>query len=149
MQTIAVKFLQNHTIVCTMGIPELLSNFSDIINQTTYFMRHFYLLTLLYMFLFSRQSGFSQSNAAPSEHLTYSFPNDAVLKMHKVKIVQSAFASYFEVQSFTNGYAGLQLTPDSSHGSSHILISSLWDPNTSGGIYSVLDYAAPNTYTGR
>ncbi|HTI11466.1 MAG TPA: RICIN domain-containing protein [Puia sp.] len=112
-------------------------------------MRHIYLLTLLYLFLFIRQSSFCQSNAAPSEHLTYSFPNDAVLKMHKVKIVQSAFASYFEVQSFTNGYAGLQQTPDSSHGSSHILISSLWDPNTSGGIFSVLDYAAPNTYTGR
>lgn len=91
----------------------------------------------------------SQSNAAPSEHLTFSFASDAVLQMHKVKVVQSAFASYFEVNSFTNGYAGIQQTPDSSHGSSHILISSLWDPNTAGGIYSVLDYAAPNTYTGR
>lgn len=91
----------------------------------------------------------SQSNAAPSEHLTYYFPSNGVLEMHKVEIVQSAFASYFETNSFTNGYAGLQQTPDSSHGSSHILISSLWDPNTSAGIYSVLDYAAPNTYTGR
>jgi len=92
---------------------------------------------------------YSQENAAPSEHLTYSFPNDAVLQMQKVQIVQSAYASYFEVNSFTNGYAGLQQTPDSSHGSSHILISSLWDPNTAGGIYSTLQYAATNTYTGR
>jgi len=93
--------------------------------------------------------GYSQENAAPSEHLTYSFPNDAVLQMQKMRIVQSAYASYFEVNSFTNGYAGLQQTPDSSHGSSHTLIYSLWDPNTAGGIYSTVRYAAPNTYTGR
>lgn len=109
-------------------------------------MKRLILLTLLVTIL---ARGYSQSNAAPSEHLTYSFPNDAVLQMQKVQIVQSAYTSYFEVNSFTNGYAGLQQTPDSSHGSSHILISSLWDPNTAGGIYSTLRYAAPNTYTGR
>lgn len=87
--------------------------------------------------------------AAPSQHLTFSFPVDAVLKMHKIKIVQSAFTEYFEMHSFTNGYAGLQQTPDSSKGSSHTLISSLWDPNTAGGIYSAVQYKASNTYTGR
>jgi len=106
-------------------------------------------LILLNLFVSSFSGVYSQSNAAPSEHLTYSFPNDAVLQMQKVQIVQSAYASYFEVNSFTNGYAGLQQTPDSSHGSSHVLIFSLWDPNTAGGIYSTLRYAAPNTYTGR
>jgi len=104
-------------------------------------------LTILLGMSFARV--YSQENAAPSQHLTYSFPNDAVLQMQKMQIVQSAYASYFEVNSFTNGYAGLQQTPDSSHGSSHILISSLWDPNTAGGIYSTVRYAAPNTYTGR
>jgi hypothetical protein len=87
--------------------------------------------------------------AAPSQHLTFSFPSDAVLKMHKIKIVQSAYTEYFEMHSFTNGYAGLQQTPDSSKGSSHTLISSLWDPNTAGGIYSSVQYKAANTYTGR
>lgn len=91
----------------------------------------------------------AQSNAAPSQHLTYYFPTNAVAQMQKIQITQSAYASYFEINSFTNGYAGLQQTPDSSHGSSHTLISSLWDPNTAGGIYSTLNYAAPNTYTGR
>lgn len=87
--------------------------------------------------------------AAPSEHLVFNFPSDAVLKMHKIKITQTAYASYFEINSFAGGYAGLQHTPDSSKGSSHIMISSLWDPNTAGGVYSRVDYSAPNTYTGR
>lgn len=91
----------------------------------------------------------AQSNAAPSEHLVFSFSADAVAKIQKVKIVQSAFASYFSVHNFNGGYNGLQQTPDSSKGSSHILIASLWDPNTAGGVYSSVYYAAPNTYTGR
>lgn len=105
---------------------------------------------LLYALLFQ---GFThlhaQSNAAPSEHLTFSFPSDAVLKMQKIKIVQSAYTSYFEIHSFTDGYAGLQQTPDSSKGSSHTLISSLWDPSTADSIYSAVAYKASNTYTGR
>ncbi|WP_158559276.1 DUF3472 domain-containing protein [Deminuibacter soli] len=91
----------------------------------------------------------AQSNAAPSEHLVFSFASDAVAKIHKVKIVQSAYTSYFAVHNYNGGYNGLQQTPDSSKGSSHTLIASLWDPNTSGGIYSSVFYAAPNTYTGR
>ena len=92
----------------------------------------------------------AQENAAPSMHLSYYFPSaDAVLKMQKIKIVQSAYASYFEVNWFTNGYAGLQQTPDTRYGKSNILISSLWDPNTSGGIYSHVDYNDPTTVKSR
>jgi hypothetical protein len=59
----------------------------------------------------------AQENAAPSMHLVYDFPSqDAVLKMQKIKIVQSANASYFEVNAFTDGYAGLQQTSDGSYG---------------------------------
>lgn len=92
----------------------------------------------------------AQENAAPSMHLSYYFPSsDAVLKMQKIKITQSAYASYFEVNWFTNGYAGLQQTPDTRYGKSNILISSLWDPNTSGGVYSYVDYNAPTTVKSR
>lgn len=92
----------------------------------------------------------AQENAAPSIHLSYYFPSgDAILKMQKIKIVQSAFASYFEVNWFTNGYAGLQQTSDSSFGNANILISSLWDPNTAGGIYSTVDYNDLTTFTSR
>jgi hypothetical protein len=91
-----------------------------------------------------------QENAAPSIHLVSFFPSsDAVLKMHKIKIVQSAYAEYFEVNSFTNGYDGLQQTPSTAWGSPNILIFSLWDLNTPAGIYSHVDYFAPLTDTGR
>lgn len=92
----------------------------------------------------------SQENAAPSMHLTYYFPSsNAVLKMQKIKIVQSAYASYFEVNWWSNGYTGLQQTPDTSFGKSNILISSLWDPNTAGGIYSTVDYNDTTTIKSR
>ncbi|WP_165806673.1 DUF3472 domain-containing protein [Chitinophaga parva] len=91
----------------------------------------------------------AQSNAAPSEHIFFTFPSDAVAKIHRIKITQSAYTEYFSVHNYNGGYNGLQQTPDSSHGSSHTLLASLWDPNTSGGIYSSVYYAAPNTYTGR
>jgi hypothetical protein len=82
-----------------------------------------------------------QENAAPSIHLTYHFPsNDAMLKMQKIKITQSAYTSYFEVNWFTNGYTGLQQTPDGSYGNPNLLISSLWDPNTAGNVHSKVDY---------
>ncbi len=91
-----------------------------------------------------------QENAAPSMHMSYYFPSsDALLKMQKIKIVQSAYASYFEVNWFTNGYAGLQQTPDTRYGKSNILISSLWDPNTAAGIYSYVDYNDPTTVKSR
>jgi hypothetical protein len=92
----------------------------------------------------------AQENAAPSIHLTYYFPsNYSILKMQKIKIIQSAFASYFEVNWWSNGYAGLQQTPDSSYGNSNILISSLWDPNTAAGIYSTVDYKDTTTFKSR
>ncbi len=88
-------------------------------------------------------------NAAPSEHLVFTFANDAIAKIHKVKITQSANAEYFSVHNYDGGYAGLQQTPDGSFGTPNILISSLWDPNTAAGIYSRVAYAAPNTVTSR
>ncbi|ATL48732.1 hypothetical protein COR50_17045 [Chitinophaga caeni] len=95
------------------------------------------------------QSKAQGSNAAPSEHLVYSFPSDAVIKMHKVKIVKTAYTSYFSVFNWSGGYAGLQDTPDSSSGSSKILIASQWDPNTSGGIYATAPYIGTNTIYSR
>lgn len=108
------------------------------------------LLLLSVSFYFLSVNAEGQENAAPSVHLTYYFPsNDAILKMQKIKIVQSAFASYFELNWFTNGYAGLQQTPDKSFGNSNILISSLWDVNTAGGIYSNVDYNDSKTFKSR
>jgi hypothetical protein len=69
--------------------------------------------------------------------------------MHKIKIVQSANAEYFEVNYFTNGYDGLQQTPSNAWGAHNILIFSLWDVNTPGGIYSHIDYFNPLTDTAR
>jgi hypothetical protein len=92
----------------------------------------------------------AQENAAPSMHLTYYFPSaDAVLKMQKIKITQSANASYFEVNWFTGGYAGLQQTPDNSFGNPNILLSSLWDANTATGIYSNVEYVDTRTLSSR
>ncbi len=91
-----------------------------------------------------------QENAAPSIHLNYHFPSgDAILKMQKIKIVRSGNASYFEVNWFTNGYTGLQETPDTSFSNPNILISSLWDLNTAGGVYSAVDYYDPSTLISR
>ncbi len=80
----------------------------------------------LIMMCFIASNTFAQENAAPSMHLTYYFRSaDAILKMQKIKIAQSADNSYFEVNSFTNGYAGLQQTSDIAYDSPIILISSL------------------------
>jgi hypothetical protein len=101
-------------------------------------------------FLSGALNVYGQENAAPSMHLTYYFPSsDAVLKMQKIKIVQSANASYFEVNWFTGGYAGLQQTPDVSFGTPNILLSSLWDANTLGGIYSNVEYVDTKTLSSR
>jgi len=91
----------------------------------------------------------SGENAAPSEHLYFSFPSDAIAKLHKIKITQSAYAEYFSVHNYSGGYAGLQQTPDNSFGTPNILISSLWDPNTSGGIYSEVAYTGAQTISSR
>jgi Domain of unknown function (DUF3472)/Secretion system C-terminal sorting domain len=106
-------------------------------------------LTILF-FLLGALNVYGQENAAPSMHLTYYFPSgDAVLKMQKIKIVQSANASYFEVNWFTGGYAGLQQTPDASFGTPNILISSLWDANTAAGILSNVEYVDTRTLSSR
>lgn len=89
------------------------------------------------------------SNAAPSQHLVFSFPADASLKMMKVKITQTAYTSYFSVFNWAGGYAGLQHTPDSSSGSSKILIASQWDPNTAGGVFARQAYLGPGTIYSR
>lgn len=113
-------------------------------------MKKFTLSTIFCCFYLISLTAISQENAAPSMHLTYYFPsNSAVLKMQKIKITQSANASYFEVNWWQNGYTGLQQTPDTSYGNSKILISSLWDPNTAGGIYSTVDYNDATTFKSR
>lgn len=89
------------------------------------------------------------SNAAPSQHLVFSFPADASLKMMKVKITQTAYTSYFSVFNWSGGYAGLQHTPDSSSGSSRILIASQWDPNTAEGVFARQAYLGAGTIYSR
>lgn len=107
-------------------------------------------VTLLLLVLLSCLRGFArQENAAPSMHLVYSFPADAVVKIHKIKIVQSAMASYFSVHNFAGGYSGLQQTPDAAYSTPNILIASLWDANTATGDYSTVAYSAPTTITSR
>lgn len=107
---------------------------------------------LIYILLFAIciLKVYGQENAAPSMHLSHNFSaSDAILKMQKIKIVQSANASFFEINWFTNGYAGLQQTPDNSYGKSNILLSSLWDANTAGGVYSIVEYYDEATFTSR
>lgn len=82
--------------------------------------------------------------------LYYTFPSSKVLlKMNKLKIVQSANTTYFSSINFSGGYAGLQQTPDNSYGNSNIIISSLWDPNTLAGILSRVEYTDPKTVAKR
>ncbi|WP_052495937.1 DUF3472 domain-containing protein [Pedobacter lusitanus] len=88
-------------------------------------------------------------NAAPSEHLFFSFPSDAILKMQKIKITKTANKEYFSVNNFSGGYNGLQQTPDKSFGTPNILIASLWDPNTAGKIYSRVAYTGAGTVSSR
>jgi hypothetical protein len=88
-------------------------------------------------------------NAAPSEHIFFDFPTDAIAKIHKIKIIQSADAEYFSVHNFRGGYNGLQQTPDKDYGTSYILIASLWDPNTAGKVFSKVAYPGNNTFTSR
>jgi hypothetical protein len=83
----------------------------------------------------------ANSYAANSTNLVFSTPSNAILKMLKTKISLSAYNSYFETLTFTNGYAGLQLSSDGHWGSNYISISSLWDP--AGGGVSNAEYVAP------
>jgi hypothetical protein len=92
----------------------------------------------------------AQENAAPSIHLICYFPSeDAILKMQKIKILRSGDASYFEVNGFANGYAGLQQTPDLSFGTPNILIYSLWDPDTKRGVNAKVEYTHSSTQKSR
>jgi len=82
------------------------------------------------------------SNAAPSQHLVYSFTSDAILKMSKIKITNTAKTEYFSVLNYNGGYMGLQDTPDLRYGTSNIMLASLWDKNTATNnlaFYSYLD----------
>lgn len=107
-------------------------------------------LLIILGLVFNLNNLMSQENAAPSLHLTINYTNkDAMLIMQKIKIVQSAYASYFEVNKFTNGYCGLQQTPDRLYSNSNILISSLWDVNTAAEIYSNVEYHDITTVTSR
>ena len=38
-------------------------------------------------------------NAAPSEHINFLFPSGGIVKLQKIKIVQSANSSYFSVHN--------------------------------------------------
>lgn len=68
----------------------------------------------------------AQENAGSSMHLTQYFEsNDVTVKMQKVKVVQSAYTSFFEVNWYRNGYSGLQQTPDPTYSTPNIFISSL------------------------
>ncbi|MBP1637868.1 MAG: hypothetical protein H6Q18_657 [Bacteroidetes bacterium] len=91
----------------------------------------------------------SAQGAAPSMHLNSYFSGDAILKMQKIRIDQSAAASFFEVSNFNGGYCGLQQVTTAATGSTNTLISSLWDTNTAKGIYSRMEYADPTTVVSR
>ncbi len=89
-------------------------------------------------------------NAAPSIHLFYEFnSNDFILKMNKIKITESAPASYFEVNAFTLGYTGLQQTTIDYSGQKNINLFSVWDPDTKQNIFSKVEYMATNTISDR
>lgn len=107
-------------------------------------------ILLLSIILCCNLTSYTQENAAPSMHLYYDFPSkDAVLKMQKIKIVNSAPTSFFAVNHFTNGYTGLQQTPDKRHAHPNILIFSLWDKNTAKKIYSNVEYINKQTDSSR
>ena len=107
-------------------------------------------IMILVVSVFLKATCLFGESAAPSMHLTYYFPSsDAILKMQKIKITQTAPTSYFEVNSFNGGYSGLQQTPDVSFGNFYIFIASLWDKNTAGGVYSAVEYRDPTTFIDR
>lgn len=71
-------------------------------------------------------------------HLTYYFEsNDVTVKMQKVKVVQSAYTSFFEVNWFRNGDSGLQQTPDPTYSTPDIFINSLWGYDAQNQICSI------------
>lgn len=91
----------------------------------------------------------STENAAPSQHIFFYFPSDAIARIHKIKITHSADAEYFSVHNFTGGYDGLQQTPDKEFGTPNILIASLWDPNTAEKVFSRVAYTGTKTIKSR
>ena len=107
------------------------------------------LLVISCTYIISEQA-IAQGNSAPSMHLNFSFPSsDAILKMQSIRILQSAPASYFEINAFYKGYAGLQQTDDPQYGKFNILLSSMWDPNTAGGDYARVEYVDSTTVFSR
>ncbi|PZP51028.1 MAG: hypothetical protein DI598_04280, partial [Pseudopedobacter saltans] len=94
----------------------------------------------------------TSGGAAPSMHLNQYYSAQSVLKMQKIKVVQTGYTEYFEVNNFTGGYSGLQHTPDSASSggtTSKTLIASLWDPNTDGGIHAMASYIGQGTIYSR
>jgi hypothetical protein len=87
------------------------------------------------------------ADSAPSMHLNAYTSKDAVLKMQKIKVVQSASASFFEIMNYTAGYCGFQQPNATLSGST--IIASLWDPNTVEGIYSKVEYVHPTINSSR
>jgi len=71
------------------------------------------------------------------------------MKIKKVKVDQSAMASFFEVHDYSDGYSGLQQTEDTQFGTPFISIFSMWDPDTQGGIFADEEYIAPGGFHSR
>ena len=82
----------------------------------------------------------SGSGANPSQHLSFQFPSDGVLKMIDIGIIQSGMSEYFSTINFNGGYCGLQQTSDPRWNTPNIAISSLWNSSTNGN--SNIDYVA-------
>ena len=77
------------------------------------------------------------------------FPVKWYCKNAKGQDVQSNYFQYFSVHNYPGGYGGFQQTSDLSSGTSNILISSLWDTNTAGGIVSSAAYLGTGTVSSR
>lgn len=86
---------------------------------------------------------------APSMYLTNNFRSEGIAKIQKLKIVETAKASYFAAQQFDGGYTGLQTTSDMSLGTANIQIFSYWDLNTAAGLLAKHIYTSPGTTRAR
>ena len=101
----------------------------------------------LFVVIFFMFPNRSIADSAPSMHLNTYTSKDAVLKMQKIKVIQSASASFFEVMNYTAGYCGFQQPGSTIAGNT--IIASLWDPNTEAGIYSKVEYVHPTINSSR
>ena len=91
----------------------------------------------------------SGTGMAPSMYLTNYFKSESIAKIQRLKIVDTAEASYFAAQQFDGGYTGLQTTSDMSLGVANIQIFSYWDLNTSSGLKAKHIYTSPGTTRAR